>query len=51
MRLTKRDSLERMHAVVDMTLTFMSYLVQALIFVVKNQLLLRASKASPEDPD
>jgi hypothetical protein len=46
-----RDSLERMPAVVDMISMFMFRVVLELIFAVKNLLLLRALKASPEDPD
>jgi hypothetical protein len=37
MRLTLRDSLERMLAVVDMTLMFMYKLELVLTFAVKNQ--------------
>jgi hypothetical protein len=51
MRLTRRASLERMLAEVAMTLTFMFNLVLVLISVEKNQLLLRALRASPVDPD
>jgi hypothetical protein len=50
-RLTERDSLGRMHAVVDMTSMFMFKLVLVLTFAEKNQLLLRALRASPADPD
>ena len=46
-----RDFLERMPAVVDMISMFMFRVVLELIFAVKNLLLLRALKASPEDPD
>ena len=51
MRLTRKASLERMLAEVAMTLTFMFNLVLVLISVEKNQLLLRALRASPVDPD
>lgn len=51
MKLMLRDSLERMPAVVDMISMFMSNPVQELIFVEKNQPLLRASRESQEDPD
>jgi hypothetical protein len=40
-----------MHAVVDMTSMFMFKLVLVLTFAEKNQLLLRALRASPADPD
>jgi hypothetical protein len=51
MRHTRRASLERMLAAADMILMFMFNLVQVLIFVEKNPLLLRASRASQADPD
>ena len=51
MKLTKRDSSARMHAVVVMTSMFMSNLVQVLTFVERNQLLLKALRASLVDPD
>jgi hypothetical protein len=51
MRLMLRASLERTHAEVVMTLMSMFNLVLVLISVEKNQPLLRASKASPVDPD
>ena len=51
MRLIERASLERMLAEVAMTLTFMFNQVLVLTFVEKNQLLLRALRASPVDPD
>jgi hypothetical protein len=51
MRLIERASLERMLAEVAMTLTFMFNQELVLTFVEKNQLLLRALRASPVDPD
>lgn len=51
MRPTERASSERMLAVADMTLMFMFNLALVLISVEKNQLLLRASRVSPVDPD
>lgn len=51
MRPTRRVSSERMLVEVDMTLTYMYKAVLAPIFVVKNQLWLRASRASQVDPD
>jgi hypothetical protein len=51
MRLTERDSLERMHVVADMISMFMYKVVLVLTFVERNPLSLRASRASPVDPD
>jgi hypothetical protein len=51
MRHTERDSLERMPAVAAMTSMSMFKVVLVLIFVEKNQPLLKASRASPVDPD
>ena len=51
MKHIRRASLERMLAEVAMTLTFMFNQVLVLTFVEKSQLLLRALRASPVDPD
>ena len=51
MRLTRRVTSARMLAAVAMTSMSMSILVLVLTFVERNQPLLRASRASPADPD
>jgi hypothetical protein len=51
MRRMLRDSLERTHAEVVMTLTSMFNQEQEPIFAEKNLLLLRASRESPVDLD
>jgi hypothetical protein len=51
MRHTKRDSSERMLAVVAMTSMFMCKVVLVPIFVEKSLHLLKALRASQADPD